>query len=146
MAFQERGISLSEMMPPDELSKVRIDKWLWATRVYKTRTLATEACKAGHVKVDGKAVKPSRVVLSGEIVSATVGRIHRSLKALVLIEKRVGAKILDQYVEDLTPASEYDKLKVSAPMPVFNHSKGKGRPTKRDRRVFDQFNAESLDG
>ncbi len=131
-------------MTTNELTKVRIDKWLWATRVYKTRSLATEACKAGHVKVEGKAVKPARFVLVGDVVSATVGRINRTLRAVVLIEKRVGAKILDQFVEDLTPESEYEKLRQSEPAPVFNNSKGKGRPTKRDRRVYDRFNDELL--
>ena len=126
-----------------DLSKVRIDKWLWAVRVYKTRALSTEACKAGHVKVNGKTAKPARPVVVGENVSATVGGIHRVVKALVLIDKRVGAKILDQYVEDLTPAAEYEKLKRSEPVPVFNHSKGRARPTKRDRRVFERFKSES---
>ena len=132
-------------MPTVELSKVRIDKWLWAVRVYKTRSLATEACKAGHVKVDGKAAKPARPVVSGETVTATVSRITRTVKALELIDKRVGAKILGRYIEDLTPAVEYEKLKQSEPMPVFNHSKGRGRPTKRDRRVFDRFKSESYE-
>lgn len=126
-----------------ERSKVRIDKWLWAIRVYKTRALSTEACKAGHVKVDGKAAKPARPVAVGETVSATVGRINRTVKAIALVEKRVGAKILDQYIEDLTPAAEYEKLKRSEPIPEFNHSKGRARPTKRDRRVFDRFKSES---
>lgn len=124
------------------MTRVRIDKWLWAIRIYKTRSLATEACKAGHVKIGGTAVKPARFVAPGEAVVATVGRITRTVKAVVLIERRVGAKVLDQYIEDLTPASEYEKLKSSEPMPIFNHSKGRGRPTKRDRRVFDQFSEE----
>ena len=130
-------------MPSADVSKVRIDKWLWATRVYKTRALSTEACKAGHVKVNGKAAKPARPVSVGEMVSATVGSIHRIVKALVLVDKRVVAKVLDQYVEDLTPAAEYEKLKRSEPIPVFNHSKGRARPTKRDRRVFERFKSES---
>ncbi len=127
---------------PEPTDKVRIDKWLWAVRVYKTRSLATEACKAGHVKIDGKAVKPARFVSVGETVTATVGRITRVLKAVALLERRVGAKVLDQYIEDLTPASEYEKLKASASAPVFSNSKGRGRPTKKDRRVFDQFSAD----
>ena len=125
-----------------ELSKVRIDKWLWAIRLFKTRSLATEACKAGHIKIDGKAVKPARVVVQGEIVTATVGRITRTVKALELIEKRVGAKVLDRHIDDLTPESEYAKLREVQAAPVFNHSKGRARPTKRDRRVIDRFSAE----
>ena len=94
--------------PPE---KVRIDKWLWAIRVYRTRTLATEACKAGHVKIGGKAVKPARFVVPGEVVTATVGPITRMVKAVVMLERRVGAKVLDQYIEDLTPKEEYQRLK-----------------------------------
>ncbi len=124
--------------PPE---KVRIDKWLWAIRVYRTRTLATEACKAGHVKIGGKAVKPARFVVPGEVVTATVGPITRMVKAVVMLERRVGAKVLDQYIEDLTPKEEYQRLKERSAPPVFHRSKGKGRPTKRDRRAIDQFNS-----
>lgn len=123
----------------EELTQVRIDKWLWAVRLYKTRSLAIEACKAGHVKVDGKAVKPARSVEIGEVVMAMTGRITRTVKAIRLLERRVGAKVLDQYIEDLTPESEYEKLKENIPSPLFQHSKGKARPTKRDRRAIDQF-------
>lgn len=123
-------------------SGVRMDKWLWAVRVYKTRSLATAACKAGHVRVGGKAVKPARFVLLGETVTATVGRITRTIKAVALVERRVGVKMLERYIEDLTPASEYNKGQEFAPPPVFSRSKGRGRPTKRDRRAFDRFGAE----
>lgn len=123
-------------------SGVRMDKWLWAVRVYKTRSLATAACKAGHVRVGGKAVKPARFVLPGETVTATVGRITRTIKVVALVERRVGAKMLERYIEDLTPASEYNKGKEFAPPPVFSRSKGRGRPTKRDRRAFDRLGAE----
>ena len=121
---------------------VRMDKWLWAVRVYKSRSLATAACKAGHVRVGGKAVKPARFVLPGETVTATVRRITRTIKAVALVERRVGAKMLERYIEDLTPASEYNKGQEFAPPPVFSRSKGRGRPTKRDRRAFDRFGAE----
>ena len=127
--------------PPE---KVRIDKWLWAIRVYRTRTLATEACKAGHVKIGGKAVKPARFVVPGEVVTATVGPITRTVRAVVMLERRVGAKVLDQYIEDLTPAEEYQRLKERSVPPVFHRSKGKGRPTKRDRRAIDHFNSGPL--
>lgn len=119
-----------------------MDKWLWAVRVYKTRSLATAACKAGHVKVGGHAVKPARFVLPGETVTAKVGRITRTIKAVALIQRRVGAKMLERYIEDLTPASEYNKSKEFEPPPVFIHSKGRGRPTKQDRRALDRFGAE----
>ena len=108
---------------------VRMDKWLWAVRVYKSRSLAATACRAGHVRVGGHAVKPARVVLPGDVVTAKVGGIMRMIKAVALVERRVGAKMLERYIEDLTP-------------PQLSHSRGGGRPTKRDRRALDRFGAE----
>ena len=127
---------------------IRMDKWLWAVRVYRTRSLATDACKAGHVKVDGSAVKPSRAVALGDIVTATVGRITRKLKVVSPIERRVGAKLLDQYIEDLTPPKEFEKSRLLDLPPLYRYSKGKGRPTKRDRREIDRLessNRNSID-
>lgn len=123
-------------------SGVRMDKWLWTVRVYKTRSLAAAACKAGHVRVGGHAVKPARLVLPGDVVTAKVGRIMRTIKVVALVEHRVGAKILGRYIEDLTPASEYNKGKEFVTLPKFSYSRGRGRPTKRDRRALDRFGAE----
>ena len=123
-------------------SGVRMDKWLWAVRVYKTRSLATAACRAGHVRVGGKAVKPARLVLPGDVVTAKVGRIMRTIKAVELVRRRVGVKMLDRYIEDLTPASEYNNGKEFVETPKFSHGMGRGRPTKRDRRALDRFGAE----
>ncbi len=124
---------------------IRMDKWLWAVRVYRTRSLATAACKAGHVKVDGAAVKPSRLVSLGDVITATVGRITRKLKVVSPIERRVGAKMLDRYIEDLTPPQAFEKCRLSDPPPLYRYSKGKGRPTKRDRREIDRLDSSNLD-
>jgi ribosome-associated heat shock protein Hsp15 len=124
------------------MEQVRIDKWLWAVRVYKTRTLAAEACRAGHVEISGQNVKASREVRINDIISARVGIILRTVKVIGLLERRVGPKLVDQYAEDLTPQSEYDKLKEQGPRPVI-YPKGFGRPTKKDRRVLDQFLSDS---
>ena len=119
-------------------SPVRIDKWLWAVRLFKTRTLAAEACKAGQVEIAGQRIKPSRSVRIGEILSAKIGLITKTVRVLGLIDRRVGASIAKIHVEDLTPASEYAKLEEAKKQPVF-HPPGFGRPTKRNRRAIERF-------
>ncbi len=95
-----------------ESTSLRIDKFLWAVRVYKTRSLATEACNGGKVKFAGKSVKPSHQVKVGDVFTVTQRYIARTYKVLNLIEKRIAAKVLPQYIEDLTPQEELDKLKM----------------------------------
>lgn len=121
-----------------ELSEVRIDKWLWAVRLFKTRTLAAEACRAGHVEIAGHTVKPSRSVRIGEIVSAKVGIMTKTIKVVGLIDRRVGAAIATLHVEDLTPASEYAKLAQIKSEPIL-YPPGLGRPTKKNRRALERF-------
>ena len=121
-----------------ETTEVRIDKWLWAVRIYKTRALAAEACKAGHVEIASRSVKPSRMVKIGEIISAKVGIITRTVRVVGLIDRRVGAQVAKEHADDLTPASEYEKLRERAAQPVF-HPFGLGRPTKKSRRVMERF-------
>ncbi|MGV3773085.1 MAG: RNA-binding S4 domain-containing protein [Verrucomicrobiales bacterium] len=118
--------------------EVRIDKWLWAARVYKTRALATEACRGGAIKIEDQAVKPSRSVKIGDIISARVGVMTRTLKVLTLADKRVGPKLVDQLAEDQTPASEYLKEIQARQAPVVR-PRGTGRPTKKERRQFEEF-------
>jgi ribosome-associated heat shock protein Hsp15 len=127
------------MNPPAE---ARIDKWLWAVRIYKTRTMATDACKAGHVRIGGMAVKPARSVHVGEIITAQTGAVKRTLKVLGLLEQRVGAPIAKGYVEDQTPLEEYERAResyVPVPAPTLFRSKNKGRPSKKDRRTWGQI-------
>ncbi len=118
---------------------VRIDKWLWAVRLYKTRSLATEACKAGHVTIDGHPVKPARDVRIGETITALAGEVRRTLRVLALLEQRVGAPLVKQFAEDLTPAAELEKQRDPGARPLFLRPKGAGRPTKKERRELEEF-------
>ena len=121
------------------VENVRIDKWLWAVRIFKTRSLAAEACRAGHVSIAGQPVKPSRSVRPCDVIVARTGEITRTVKVRELIDRRVGAKIVNQYLEDQTPASEYQKPREKNFLPVPLRGKGEGRPTKKDRRAIDLF-------
>src|SRR5262249_37643956 len=96
-------------LPMDPNPNHRLDKWLWAVRIFRSRTLATEACASGHVQINGQRAKPGRSVHVGEIILATNGGLTRTVKVLALLDRRVGAKLVPQYLEDLTPASEYAK-------------------------------------
>lgn len=118
---------------------VRLDKWLWAVRVYKTRTQAAAACIAGHVKVNGAGVKPSRHVHPGELITARQGDVTRTVKVLAPLDRRVGAAIVPNYLEDLTPPSEYQKRERAHPPATFLRPKGAGRPTKKDRRALSRL-------
>lgn len=118
---------------------VRIDKWLWAVRLCKTRTTATEACRGGHVKVGGEAVKPAREVRVGEIITIQMDNMTRTVKVLGFIEHRVGAPAARTFAEDLTPPEEYQKAREEAARPLFVRPKGMGRPTKKDRRDLERF-------
>lgn len=123
------------------MDSVRIDKYLWAIRVFKTRTEATEACKGSKVTVDGSDVKPSREVKAGEVIQVRKGSIFYKYKVLAPLEKRVGAKDVPRFAENLTPQSELDKL--HAPVETFfiRRDRGAGRPTKKERREMDTLYA-----
>lgn len=122
-----------------ETSEVRLDKWLWAVRLFKSRSLATEACHGGHVKVNGLPAKPARAVRVGDLIVAATGELTRSVKVTALLEARVGAKLVAQYLDDLTPPEEYEKRRERELAPAGLRPKGAGRPTKRDRRILDNF-------
>ena len=115
-----------------EKLSVRIDKWLWMVRLYKTRSIATEACNAGKVKLNGDNVKPSRDVRVGEVY---VGSLHKTVEVVGAPKSRVGAPLVPQYCNDLTPQSEYDRMKTLKTQEFRPH--GLGRPTKRERRQLD---------
>lgn len=127
------------MMAGPVNENVRIDKWLWAVRVYKTRSLATEACRAGKVKVGGLAVKPSREVHAGLDLDVHMGIYTRTIRVRQLLNLRVSAALVPDYLEDLTPASEYDKLKTQQEMKPEYRPRGIGRPTKKHRRLIDRL-------
>ncbi|MBN2506742.1 MAG: RNA-binding S4 domain-containing protein [Verrucomicrobia bacterium] len=120
-------------------NRVRIDKWLWAVRLYKSRSLAAGACSAGHVHVSGRPVKPSREVQVGELITAATGRINRTVKVLALLGQRVGAGLVSQYLEDLTPAEEYARARADSGAAPVSFPKGWGRPTKKQRRQLDAW-------
>ena len=115
-------------------TSVRIDKWLWAVRIYKTRTVASDACRNGRVTIAGQPVKPAREVRLNDVISAQTGEITRTMKVVGLLERRVGAATVAEFAEDLTPASEYEKKREPVLQPLFYRPKGAGRPTKKDRR------------
>lgn len=118
---------------------VRIDKWLWAVRIYKTRSKATEACKKGRILMDELPVKPSREIVPGDIIHVKKAPVTRLYKVLALAEKRMSAKLTDDYVEDITPAEELELLETQKKMKWFNRKPGTGRPTKKERRKLDDF-------
>jgi ribosome-associated heat shock protein Hsp15 len=118
---------------------IRIDKWLWAVRIYKTRSQATEACKKGHVSVSGIPVKPSRMVQPGETVKVRILQIVRSYKVLALSEKRMSAKLAESFVQDVTPPEELEILEMNKNMRWISRERGTGRPTKKERRDLDDF-------
>ena len=122
-----------------EKHNTRIDKWLWAVRIFKTRAQATEACAGGKVKIDGTTVKASRKIKPGETLLVRKGVIKYMYKVLKIAEKRMGAKHIIDFIEDLTPDDERAKLKSSHKQPLQTREKGQGRPTKKERRVMDEL-------
>ncbi|OYT11108.1 MAG: RNA-binding protein [Bacteroidetes bacterium 4572_112] len=118
---------------------VRIDKWLWSVRIYKTRSLATQACKSGHITIKGNTVKASRDINEGDIIELRKDHLNIKLRVKALSEKRMGAKLVEGFMEDLTPQEEYDRLKIINSGGFEQRGRGLGRPTKRDRRDISNF-------
>lgn len=121
----------------------RIDKWLWAMRIFKTRTISTEACKKGRVSVGEVVVKPSRTIKIGDVINVRKPPITYSFKVKALTENRLGAKLVPDYLENITPQSQYDLLEVIKISGFVDRRKGLGRPTKRDSRELSRFKEES---
>ena len=120
-------------------SEARIDKWLWAARIYKTRTLASDACKNGRITINGALAKPSRTVKVGDQVGVKKSPITYSFRVLQTIEKRVGAKLLPEVFENITPPEQYELLEMNRISGFVDRARGTGRPTKKDRRALDDF-------
>ncbi|MCD4694883.1 MAG: RNA-binding S4 domain-containing protein [Bacteroidales bacterium] len=118
---------------------VRIDKWLWAVRVFKTRSQATEACKSNKVLISEQPVKPSREVHVDDLISVNQNQILKTIKVKEILKNRVGAKLVEKYMIDLTPKEEYDKLKIKRELNHEYRDKGLGRPTKKERRLIEQL-------
>ena len=121
------------------MAEARIDKWMWATRIFKTRTIACEACKKGRIAINGSQVKPSRMVKPGDIVEVRKPPITYSFKVLQAIEKRVGAKLVPEMMENVTPKEQYELLEMSRISGFVDRARGTGRPTKKDLRSMDEF-------
>ena len=122
-----------------EKNTTRIDKWLWVVRIYKTRSIATEACAGGKVKIEGNTVKASRMVRKGDIIQVRKRVIKYEYKVLKIAEKRMGAKLVADYLKDITPKEELIKLESTHKQPIHTRERGKGRPTKKERRVMDKL-------
>ncbi len=125
------------------MGNVRVDKWLWSVRVFKTRSLATDACKKHRVSINGALAKPAREVKVGDIVSVRKPPIEYQFRVLALLNSRVGAKLVPDYMENITPPEQYEILRLQKLSGFVDRAKGLGRPTKKDRRSLEQF-ADSL--
>ena len=124
-------------------SEARIDKWLWAARIFKTRTIAAAACKKGQITLRGAQLKPSRIIKVGDVIEVRKPPITYSFKVLQAIERRVGARLIPEILEDVTPPQQYELLEMSKISGFVNRAKGTGRPTKKDRRSLDEFTQET---
>ena len=117
----------------------RLDKWLWSVRVFRSRSLASDACRAGSVAVNEQLAKPARDVRPGETVTVRLGIVTRTLRVVDVPRSRVGAKLVTQFCDDLTPPEELAKAKEQPLQQMLAREKGSGRPTKRDRRLLDRL-------
>lgn len=124
-------------------NEARLDKWLWAARIYKTRTLSADACKNGRVTINGAQAKPSRVVKVGDEVGVKKSPITYTFRVKQAIEKRVGAKLLPDVLENITSAQQYELLEMSRISGFVGRARGTGRPTKKERRALDEFAEET---
>ena len=118
---------------------VRIDKWLWAVRVFKTRTIASEACKKRRVLIDNNSVKASRLVRIGDIIQVKKPPVTYSFKVLSIAHKRMGAKLVHNFMKNVTPPEEYEVLEMNKLSGFIDRQRGSGRPTKKDRRDLENF-------
>lgn len=121
------------------MNSLRLDKWLWAIRAFKTRSLASEACKGGRVKIEGVSAKASRDLKIGDIIEFKAGHLDKRIKVVQLIKNRVNATLAVQNYEDLTPPEEYERVEFMNQMNVGKRDRGAGRPSKRDRRDIEKL-------
>ena len=119
--------------------EVRVDKYLWAMRIYKTRSIATDACKCGRVKMNGVEVKPSRTLHVGDVFTVRKGPITYTYRILQLWGNRLGAKMVPEYLQDITPKEQLELLELARYAAQSGRDRGTGRPTKKDRREIEEF-------
>lgn len=122
-----------------DIKEARIDKWLWAARIFKTRTIASDACKNGRISVGGVIVKPSRMVKEGDVIGVRKPPVTYSFRVIKPIEMRVGAKLLPDIYENITPSDQYELLEMTRISGFVDRARGTGRPTKKERRSLDAF-------
>jgi len=123
----------------EEENIVRMDKWLWAARLFKTRSLAADAIKGGKVKVDGNPVKPSREVKEGDIIQVQIDQLHKVVQVKTVIKNRVSAKQVPEVYTDLTPKEEYERIEFMHAYKAEWRDRGAGRPTKKERRMIEKM-------
>ena len=121
------------------MEEVRVDKWLWAVRIFKTRTIASEACKKGRVMMDNVSIKPSRTIRKGDVIQVRKPPVTFSFKVLELTDKRMGAKLVPDFMENITPPDQYQILELNKISGFVDRQRGTGRPTKKERRDLEQF-------
>lgn len=121
------------------IEKVRIDKWLWAVRLFKTRSLAADYCENNKVSISGQTVKASRMLKKGDIISVRKGAFTVQFEVLDVSDKRMGAKLVSDFYKDITPADELERMKTFAIAARAYRNPGEGRPTKKERRDLDDF-------
>ena len=118
---------------------IRIDKYLWAVRLYKTRSLATDAWRCGHVRMNGQPLKPSHEIKVGEVYELSIEQLHKVVEVKQLLGNRVGAKLVENYLIDRTPQEEYERIQLIRQYAFEKRDRGAGRPTKRERRDIEEF-------
>ena len=128
------------------MAEARIDKWLWAARIFKTRTIAAEACKKGRISINGAYVKAARMIKPGDVIQVKKPPITYSFKVLQAIEKRVGAKLVPEIMENVTTPDKYELLEMSKVGGFIDRARGTGRPTKKDRRSMEEFTTPEFFG
>ena len=121
------------------MDSIRIDKWLWAVRLFKTRTMAADACKGGKIKIDEINAKPSREVKVGEIIDVQMQGYKKTVEVVKIVKNRVSPKLVADLMNDLTPTEEYEKLEMINQLKVEKRDRGAGRPTKKDRRTITKL-------
>lgn len=132
------------MADREDKKEVRIDKWLWAVRLFKTRSIAAEACKKGRVMIKEIPTKPSRMIKTGDVVQVRKPPVTYSFEVLDVTENRMGAKLVPLFMKNVTPASELQILELSKATGFIDRARGTGRPTKKDRRELDQFSEDYM--
>lgn len=126
--------------------EARLDKWLWAARIFKTRSIAADACKNGRVMIDGVKMKPSRMVKEGDVIQVRKPPVTYSFRILKAIQNRVGAKLVPEILENVTTPDQYELLEMNRIAGFVGRAKGTGRPTKKERRELDDFTTPAFFG